>query len=430
VRSPVLVMETELLMFNFASAAYRLAKTGASTAEERLKLLAGAVEDSRYAIVDHVFDPVTDTHALIASSDDRVIVSFRGTVSGTNARTDLDLALRPYPFASCVEPVASDHPYARASAEKVPKVHAGFVKAYWSVSHVIERLVEPLLFDSSTGGQRRQKRTLFTTGHSLGGGLAVVCAFEFAANLASITGQRTPAVQCTTFGCPRIGSWSFSQRFRAIVPAARRFVVASDLIPRTPIRFFKAPYSGYFHCGLELLLDLDGNLIVGPNVVENVVVGGGLRGPIKRMHYLSRYCLALLVWCRRRHGAAWDPPVWNRPIGMMLTMARSDIRKRDAYIVDGLKELLRREGVVYGDRRSISTQTKSSGVGDGGGTASDMSWLSADRAAKLLVELRSSNLTPEMISELGELVRAQALHEGDCLSLSTGANGHILRDGA
>lgn len=195
------------------------------------------------------------------------------------------------------------------------------------------------------------------TGHSLGGALAVVCAFDFACYLKSLLNENDhPAIGCTTFGCPRIGTYSFLKRYRRMVPSTKRFVIASDIIPKTPPRMFKTMYSGYHHVGTELLLDLNGNLLISPHSVERAMLHG-FRRVNTRMHFCSRYCLGLTFWCTRMK---IDPDMWPIHINDMLTYAKSDILKRDKKLLQSAYGVFMKEGVISNldavEKRNIGTQ--------------------------------------------------------------------------
>ena len=100
-------------------------------------------------------------------------------------------------------------------------IHSGFYKEYEKLAP----LFEPDITNADS-------RTIFLTGHSLGGALAVITACIFR--------HLNPVV--ITFGSPRIGTTLFN----ANVSTLRyiRWVNGSDKICKLPIR-------KYFHCGIE-----------------------------------------------------------------------------------------------------------------------------------------------------------------------------------
>ncbi len=66
------------------------------------------------------------------------------------------------------------------------------------------------------------QQACLTAGHSLGGALANLCAFDIAAAIkeAGASGERGEpiAVSCYTFGAPRAGNTAFRSEYNALVP--------------------------------------------------------------------------------------------------------------------------------------------------------------------------------------------------------------------
>ena len=92
-------------------------------------------------------------------------------------------------------------------------VHGGFQAAFNAVRPTIQNKVEPL---AEAG------RTLYLTGHSLGGALALIATREMGSDSYGA---------CYTFGSPRVGRFGFS---RDIKTPLYRVVNANDLVPRVP----------------------------------------------------------------------------------------------------------------------------------------------------------------------------------------------------
>ena len=87
-------------------------------------------------------------------------------------------------------------------------------------------------------------------------------------------------------GCPKVGSYGFSLIYNDRIPCTRRFVNARDLIPQLPWQspWTKIRKTGYFHVGLEVAMNKDGTLIIGPNSLEKKLIAG-FRRPIKANHF-------------------------------------------------------------------------------------------------------------------------------------------------
>jgi len=133
------------------------------------------------------------TQAFLAKRDlDRVaVLAFRGTEKDFgDIRTDLD---------------------ARFYEVGGVKTHNGFQKAFEQVEPIVRRAV------SSLHGY-----SLYVTGHSLGGALALVATRTLNAdNIAA----------CYTYGSPKVGNEEFGA---AIKPPIYRVVNAADAVPRVP----------------------------------------------------------------------------------------------------------------------------------------------------------------------------------------------------
>ncbi len=92
-------------------------------------------------------------------------------------------------------------------------VHRGFQGAFDALEPAIRKKLDPLV----EGG-----RTLYLTGHSLGGALALIAAREIAPESHGA---------CYTFGSPRLGRFGFARNIKTPI---YRVVNANDLVPRIP----------------------------------------------------------------------------------------------------------------------------------------------------------------------------------------------------
>lgn len=72
-----------------------------------------------------------------------------------------------------------------------------------------------------------------SAGHSLGGALANLCAFDIAAAIkesgATAEGGRSIEVSCYTYGAPRAGNAAFRAEYNALVPDS--WAVINDQVP-------------------------------------------------------------------------------------------------------------------------------------------------------------------------------------------------------
>ena len=122
-----------------------------------------------------------------------------------------------------------------AAAETVGKVHSGFKQEVDDLWPMMEKeLVE-------------NQKTLWFTGHSLGGAMATICASRcFLSHIKS-----TPE-ELHTYGSPRVGN----KKYVTHAPLVHfRWVNNNDIVTRVPPAWF-----GYVHCGNEMYLDRHGKI--------------------------------------------------------------------------------------------------------------------------------------------------------------------------
>jgi triacylglycerol lipase len=173
----------------------------------------------------------TDTQGLVGVAfGDTFMLGFRGSEETGTADWITDLKF-----------ILSTYPYAPASAAEM-KVHYGFIQAYSSVRDAVLSMTR----DNS-------HRKVITTGHSLGGALAILAAMDIQQN---IPGKE---ISCYTFGGPRVGDPTFAAAYEQLVPATYRFVNDADLIPAIPPR-------GYQHVGK--LIHMGANVVDTEGIID------------------------------------------------------------------------------------------------------------------------------------------------------------------
>ena len=216
-----------------------------------------------------VTDESTDTQAVITSDNTDCVLAFRGSTSLTDAKTD----------ARATRGWWNGH-----------AVHEGFVDAYFSIRDKVIKSVTRHL----SNGQR-----LHITGHSLGGALATLCAWDLA--------QAGKPGGIYTFGSPRVFGRAGSKRADEIFGGRYfRCVNSNDIIPRLP-RLFRRNLGwlpGWLpwlptarplrHCGRHVLLTEDGFALHQPSstrvLLERII---GWRADIARDHLVAAYLGAL-----------------------------------------------------------------------------------------------------------------------------------------
>ncbi len=161
---------------------------------------------------------VRDTQAFIAANDVAVILAFRGSVTLQDWLTDFKIRLVP---------------------SRTGRVHYGFNQALDDVFYDI--------YDTVCTW-KSPEQTLWVTGHSLGGALAVLAVDHF-------TDAGVEVAGLYTYGQPRVGDKTFAQNFdRKMGRASFRFVNDEDLGTRVPL----AP--AYRHVGTQCYFDREGRL--------------------------------------------------------------------------------------------------------------------------------------------------------------------------
>jgi len=252
-------------------------------AKEAIEAIAGGDEQARKPLtdllddlgftVDRIFSHAgifgdgafNDTQGYIAHNEHDVVLAYRGSVSFTDALTDLCAGHVPF------QPLEDEDRgrasmcacFATARADGLGRVHRGFYDAFMSSLPDIEEVLIPLLSGP-------QPKRLILAGHSLGGAIATGALAYLLKRLDLAASQHR--LLFVTIGQPRFGD----ERFRAWVDAeiqslralgrcdAARFVHDNDGVPMVPPERF-----GYRHVGELHVLTEMGDLLVNPGHLEN-----------------------------------------------------------------------------------------------------------------------------------------------------------------
>lgn len=149
-------------------------------------------------------------------------------------------------------------------------VHTGFWESYLSIRAEVQRALRRALRQSLIRPTSSDSLELYITGHSLGGALATLAAFDVAVNILPRVNRRRhhfqlPPVSITmyNFGSPRVGSYAFSSVYQGLIPNTFRVVVDGDIVSGVPSAWYK-------HVGTEVVVDREGagNFICDPSFVE------------------------------------------------------------------------------------------------------------------------------------------------------------------
>ena len=154
-------------------------------------------------------------YAYIFSNSTMACFAFSGTYSKNQWYSDLNIKqVKPEVLLG-----ALNH---HKLAEHI-KVHDGYYKIYKSIQKELKNW-----WSQNRGG----KTNLFITGHSLGGAVSTLCAFDFAAQFK----QDGVSTEITHYAMssPRVGNVEFSKTFDWISPYSIRVYNTEDIVPSLP----------------------------------------------------------------------------------------------------------------------------------------------------------------------------------------------------
>ncbi|KAL0042227.1 hypothetical protein WJX77_006708 [Trebouxia sp. C0004] len=219
-----------------------------------------------------------DTRCLVGWGNTTVVVAFRGTASMKNALADL----QAWRIA---------HPPMRGTnwLGTRPLVHVGFLKSWLAgglkhkvVSHILEAIRQ---CKQESGSDQPVK--IFVTGHSLGGALATLAAFDIRRHLSDNMHSNAEVV-CYTFAAPRTGNHAFAREYNAMVPDTWSLINDQDVVTREGKMLFL-----YKRPGQRVILNAAGHMMVRPTHME-ASVQKSVGGQSVRHHMLTNYMHAIL----------------------------------------------------------------------------------------------------------------------------------------
>lgn len=159
-----------------------------------------------YNIDDYIFLDNKETdcqcYFFIDNLLNHIYIVFRGTSSFKDILTDLYV-------------IQSYHNYKT-------KVHKGFLEQYLS----LKKSIEEILYNF------RDDYKIICCGHSLGGALAILLAFDY-------------KYDCITIGAPRVGDKNFKKEFNKRVKNILCLINNFDIVPTIPKINYKHVVKGY-----------------------------------------------------------------------------------------------------------------------------------------------------------------------------------------
>jgi hypothetical protein len=179
---------------------------------------------------------VGNTQVYVATTDDHIVVAFRGS----EAPTSID-GLKDWLLTDAVDllilpegDLGTDFVAAGVGA----RWHQGFLRALGDIWSPLSEEV--------AAERKKNERPLWITGHSLGGALAVLAAWRFKRKF-------VPVHQVYTFGGPMVGNADVAQAIdREFPDKIFRYVNSADPVPRLPTVSLIA--NAFGHCQKEMLL--------------------------------------------------------------------------------------------------------------------------------------------------------------------------------
>jgi len=152
------------------------------------------------------------------------------------------------------------------------QVHAGFYKALSAVSKDI------------TTALNISRKSIYISGHSLGGALAVLMAAKLMNPFLTTCGE---VIGVYTFGCPRTGDKIFQDSQNIYIKAPHyRFTNSSDIVPWLPFIIFN-----YRHTGHHIHLTTTGKILRNPGLCRSLasVIMGLIPGLLRASSWVGRF---------------------------------------------------------------------------------------------------------------------------------------------
>ncbi|KAL4429984.1 hypothetical protein ABPG77_004354 [Micractinium sp. CCAP 211/92] len=208
-----------------------------------------------YGLSHHatLYGPQHDAKCLVGWSPAEavIVICFRGTCSLTNVLNNMKVWRAPHPplrgsYWTCSRPM----------------VHRGFLASY-EANGLNQQVMDKLR--SILAAHPQPWRLLFT-GHSLGGALASLAAYDTTRLLRGgelPRGCRSSEVAVYTFGCPREGNHAFARDYGSAVPHSFDVIHADDTVTRNGK--FLVLYKRSAH---RVVLSPTGDLIIRPTLIE------------------------------------------------------------------------------------------------------------------------------------------------------------------
>jgi len=247
---PMFCFETSLKMLYWSMLVYRFEEA----TDNKGVTLEGGMKLYGLEHFELMHERVLDTKALMAWNHNTVVLSFRGTASFKNVLADLRAWYAAHPPLRG-RPFMGTRPY----------VHQGFLRS-WEANGLREKVVSRVNEIVSSLAETTCSMTkvrVYVTGHSLGGALATLAAYDIQG---ACDYKDKLDLSCYTFGAPRTGNHAFAYDYNDKVPDTWNVINDQDTVPRAGkfVIMYKRP-------GQRVLINSDGDMIVRPSFIEAAV---------------------------------------------------------------------------------------------------------------------------------------------------------------
>lgn len=219
----------------------------------------------------------------------RIAVAFRGTDNLSNAVQDARFRKTYWDemgeSSSMWEGIKKGLPFQ-------PRVHTGFLTIWEDFKESVHSTVRQLRLE-------KPDAKVLVTGHSLGGGLAVLCAYSLYKQATQL-GLPNAAPIVYTFGMPHAGNSAFQAEYDHKIPNTFRVVNESDAISHFSLVSGK-------HVGLEIDIDRFGNFIVDPMYLEKLFRPTQGKGFSISQHSMEGYATSINALLEKNKGFGTCP---------------------------------------------------------------------------------------------------------------------------
>jgi hypothetical protein len=160
-----------------------------------------AIIKAKYSYIA-ISSPKTDVECYIFIIENNLYICFRARSYILDIKTDLNISFNKNSF-------------------NIPKckIHAGLYNQYISIKNYIYNIIQ----------KYNNINEIIICGHSLGGGLATIAAFDIKYNLTK------HKISCFTLGSPRVGNKVFTSKFNELIQESYRIGNLNDPVQNAPM---------------------------------------------------------------------------------------------------------------------------------------------------------------------------------------------------